>query len=67
MGVAVGGCSAETLVRLKRQTQTTLSYAGLRKHAVRLGFAEVGALNDARWREIEERLFGVPFYRRRAT
>jgi Zn-dependent peptidase ImmA (M78 family) len=35
-------CTAEILVRLKRSTQTTLSYAGLAKRAEFLGLAPTG-------------------------
>jgi Zn-dependent peptidase ImmA (M78 family) len=65
-GVSRGGCTAEHLVRLKRSLGSSLSYAGLAKMAVRLGFAGKGTFDRTRWRQVEERLFGVPFYRRRA-
>jgi Zn-dependent peptidase ImmA (M78 family) len=65
MGVNPLGCTAESLVRLKHETKTTLSYAGLVKLAVRLEFAAEGTLPKAGWRKIEERIYGVPFYRAR--
>jgi len=33
MGISVGGCTPEAIVRLKHDTRTTLSYAGLVKRA----------------------------------
>ncbi len=63
MGVARGSCSAEDLVRLKRQTGTTLSYAGLAKRAEFLGFATAGSLARVRWKKLEEQMFGEPLYK----
>jgi Zn-dependent peptidase ImmA (M78 family) len=64
MEVARGGCSAEVLVRLKRETRTTLSYAGLAKRAEFLGFAVQGSLAKVQWKKLEEQLFGEPLYKR---
>jgi Zn-dependent peptidase ImmA (M78 family) len=64
MGVGRGQCTAESLVRLKTQTRTTLSYAGLAKTAVRLKFAPEGAFDRVKWRKLEERLNGEPVYKR---
>ena len=62
MGVEKGACTAETIVRLKRETQTTLSYAGLSKRAVFLGFA--CSLPKAGWKKLEETMYGEPPYKR---
>lgn len=64
MQVAIGTCSAETLVQVKRDTRTTLSYAGLVKRAERLGFMQPGATAGVKWRALEERMFGMPVYKR---
>lgn len=64
MGVTSGKCKAETLVHLKRQTRTTLSYAGLAKRAVFLGYALQGAFELIRWKKLEEEIYGVPIYKR---
>jgi hypothetical protein len=48
-------CTAETLVRLKHETKTSLSYAALRKRAIWLGYADE-SLPSAGWRDLEERL-----------
>ncbi|MBD1865272.1 MULTISPECIES: ImmA/IrrE family metallo-endopeptidase [Trichocoleus] len=60
MGIQKGCCSPEVLVRLKRETQATLSYSGLVKKAEFLGFASRGALVGVRWRKLEEAMYGVP-------
>jgi len=72
MRVPKGICQPESLVRLKRETKTTLSYSGLVKKAEFLGFASPGSLDGVRWKKLEEKLYGVPFYKqkhrlRRAT
>jgi hypothetical protein len=51
------------LIRLKRETRTTLSYAGLAKRAVFLGFAAPGSFDGVRWKKLEEQIFGEPLYK----
>lgn len=63
MGIKRGECTAEVLVRLKRDTQTTLSYAGLVKRAEFFGFASSGSLDRVKWRQLEEQIYGVPLHR----
>lgn len=65
MGVMEGCCSAEAIVRVKRETKTTLSYAGLVKKAEWLKFAAKGILPRSGWKKLEEEIYGVPFYKRR--
>jgi hypothetical protein len=56
------------LIKVKRETGTTLSYTGLAKMTERLGYAHKGALKSVHWKKLEIGYFGVPFYaRRRAT
>ncbi len=62
--IAPGACSPEDLVRLKRETKTTLSYAGLVKRATRLGFAPAGSLAGIHWKKLEEQVYGEPIYKR---
>jgi Zn-dependent peptidase ImmA (M78 family) len=64
MGVGVGDCTPEILVRLKRETRTTLSYAGLAKRAMFLGFAEPKSLDGVKWKKLEEELYGEPLYKK---
>ncbi len=64
MGVKPGACTAETLVRLKHGTQTTLSYAGLSKRAEFLKFADEGSFAKIGWKKLEEKIYGEPLYKR---
>jgi Zn-dependent peptidase ImmA (M78 family) len=63
-GVTKGRCSAEALVRLKHDTRTTLSYAGLSKRAAFHGLAPAGSLDRVQWRKLEEHIYGEPVYKR---
>lgn len=60
----LGQATEEQLVRLKRESATTLSYAGVRKKAEWLGFIPKGAFLKTKWKKLEERLYGEPPYRR---
>ena len=54
MGIRQHQCLPKTLIRLKRQTGTTLSYAGLAIKAERLGFAPSHSLTTIKtWRRLE--------------
>lgn len=64
--ISRGGCTADHLVELKRTLRSTLSYASLAKMAMHHGFAPKGRFDGTVWRRIEERIYGVPFYRQRA-
>jgi hypothetical protein len=63
-GINLGECQPETLVRLKRETQTTLSYAGLAKKAIFLRFALPESLAKVKWKKLEEDIYGLPLYKR---
>lgn len=63
MKVASGECTPEVLVRLKHETRTTLSYAGLAKRAEFMGFAAGGSLDKVKWRKIEEQIYGEPIHK----
>jgi Zn-dependent peptidase ImmA (M78 family) len=55
MGVRENECLPRNLVRLKRKTRTTLSYAGLAIKAERLRFAPIGSLTKVKtWRKFEQ-------------
>ena len=55
MRVRPGACNQETVVKLKLQTKTTLSYAGLAIKAERLGYAPRASLTRSKgWRKIEK-------------
>jgi len=64
VGVAPGKCTAEHLVKLKHDTRTTLSYAGLAKRAEFMNFAIRGSLAQVRWKKLEEQLYGPPIHKR---
>lgn len=63
-GIELGQCTAEDIVKLKRQTGTTLSYTSLGKRADILGYAPKGSLEKVRWIKLEESMFGEPVYKR---
>jgi hypothetical protein len=61
-GVQTGTCTAEDLVRLKHDIETSLSCAALAKKAYRFDFAPRGSFEKAAWRKIERQIFGEPAY-----
>jgi len=63
-GIKIGECTAEDIVHLKHQNETTLSYTSLAKRAEFLGFAPPKSLPTTGWLKLEESLYGIPFYRR---
>jgi Zn-dependent peptidase ImmA (M78 family) len=63
MGVRYGGCKPEHLVKLKHDTKTTLSYAGLAKRAEFMRFATDDVFKKARWKKLDEEIYGVPIYK----
>jgi Zn-dependent peptidase ImmA (M78 family) len=63
MKIAPRQCTADVLVRLKHETRTTLSYAGLAKRAEFMGFAVEGSLARVRWKKIEEEIYGEPIHK----
>jgi hypothetical protein len=62
-GIVRGKCTPEDIVRMKRETRTTLSYASLAKRATFLHFCETGCLEKVAWKKLEEKLFGEPLYK----
>lgn len=64
MGIGPRQCTPEVLVRLKHETETTLSYAGLAKRAEFLNFAPAGSLAKVQWKKLEEQIYGEPLYKR---
>lgn len=57
--------NSEHLVHFKQQTDTTLSYASLSKHAVFNNFARQGSLDKIKWRDLEDELYPNPFRKRK--
>ena len=64
LGVSAGDCMPEHLVRLKHDTRTTLSNAGLAKRAECLQLAAKNSLQGVKWKLLEEQIFGEPLYKR---
>jgi|CXWL01.1.fsa_nt_gi Zn-dependent peptidase ImmA (M78 family) len=62
--VGKGECTPPNLVKMKHETRTTLSYAGLAKRAERLGYAPFGSLEKIRWKKLEEEIYGEPTYKK---
>jgi Zn-dependent peptidase ImmA (M78 family) len=65
LGVSLGSCTPEQIVALKRQTSTTLSYAGIAKRAEFLGFAPQRSLAKIAWKKLEESIYGLPIYKKK--
>ena len=63
MGVRENECTPEALVRLKHETKTTLSYAGLSKRAVFLGLASSDLMKKVSWKKLETVIYGEPIYK----
>jgi Zn-dependent peptidase ImmA (M78 family) len=63
MGVEQGQCAAATIVRLKHETATTMSYAALAKRAEYLRFAPEGSLQAVKWTKLAEKIYGEPLYK----
>jgi Zn-dependent peptidase ImmA (M78 family) len=57
--------SPEQVVCFKRDCKAKVSYTFIRKRLERLGEIGQGQFADIKFQKLEERLFGVPFYRRR--
>ena len=65
LGAPRSGLRPEHVVRLKRATATTLSYAGLAKRAEFYGYAQPETLTKYKgWRKLEQHLYGEPVYKR---
>ena len=57
-------CSAEDVVRLKRECGACVSYQFLRKRLIRLGFSSKNAFDGVQFQKLEEQMFGLPIYKR---
>lgn len=59
-----GNVRASDVVRLKRETRTTLSYASLVKRLHFLGYARAETFKGIKWKKLEEELYGEAPYKR---
>ena len=64
--LGIASWTAESVVHLKRNGKAKVSYTFLCKRLERLGLILPGAFAAVRFRKLEESIFGIPFYRRRA-
>jgi Zn-dependent peptidase ImmA (M78 family) len=55
--IGKGQCGAEEIVRLKHDTNTTLSHAALSIRASRLGYALPNAFNGIMWNNLRDKLY----------
>ena len=55
------------IIAIKRETGTSLSYAGLQKTAIFNGFDENNELANTKWKVLEESIYGKPFWRAKAA
>jgi Zn-dependent peptidase ImmA (M78 family) len=67
MQITRGLCTPEDLVRIKLQTDTTLSYAGLCKRACYLQYAAPEIFDNVRWRDLERTILFRHSYSRHRT
>jgi Zn-dependent peptidase ImmA (M78 family) len=63
LGIVHGSCTPEDVVHLKRTCGACVSYQFLRKNLVRLGFANAQAFAGVKFQNLEEQMFGTPFYK----
>jgi Zn-dependent peptidase ImmA (M78 family) len=64
VGIAMGKCTPEDVVRLKRACGACVSYQFLRKRLVRLGFGSSAELDKVQFQKLEDEIYGVPIYKR---
>lgn len=62
-GIDPGKCTADDIVRLKRETGTTLSHGSLAKRSEFLKYAAPGTFVKVQWRRLEEQVYGEPLYK----
>jgi Zn-dependent peptidase ImmA (M78 family) len=63
-GFVKGRVAPEDVVRLKRETRTTLSYQAIVKRLDFLGYADPVTFKRVKWKKLEEEVFGEPLYKR---
>lgn len=62
----VNSWDEEAVVRLKRDCKAKVSYRYLCKRLERVGYTPAGRFNGVQFQKLEDKIFGIPFYRRRA-
>jgi Zn-dependent peptidase ImmA (M78 family) len=56
---------AEDVVQLKRNCKAKVSYQFLTKRLERLGVISLGQFRDIKFKNLEDQLYGIPYYRQR--
>jgi Zn-dependent peptidase ImmA (M78 family) len=64
MGITNQNCGPEAVVQLKRESNACVSYTFIVKRLEWFGLCARGAFNKVQFTKVEERLFGVPIYKR---
>ena len=65
--LGVTSWTKEDIVRLKMGCKAKVSYKFLTKRLTRLELVQKGQFDKVQFKKLEDELFGVPFYRRRAA
>jgi Zn-dependent peptidase ImmA (M78 family) len=63
MGLDVGACSAEDIVRFKAKRFAPVSYTFIVKRFEWFGYFERGAYDKVQFKKLEEKVYGPPIYK----
>jgi Zn-dependent peptidase ImmA (M78 family) len=66
-GIGINTWTPENVVNLKRNCKAKVSYTYLCKRLERLALIPAGQFSGVKFQKLEERMFGVPFHRRRKS
>ncbi len=64
MKISAVNCSPEMIVHFKRSCDAVVSYAFIVKRFERYRFLERGAYTRIQFKKLEEKIFGIPIYKR---
>lgn len=64
MGIQQGECCPADVVKLKQESETTLSWGSIAKRMVFHRYATPSTFEGAKWTKIAEEIYGEPFYKR---
>jgi hypothetical protein len=62
MGINAQTCTKEKVVDFKRASPVCISYTFVVKRFERFGFCPRGAYKDVKFQNLEEEMYGPPFY-----
>jgi Zn-dependent peptidase ImmA (M78 family) len=63
MGLEIGSCAAEDIVRFKLKRFAPISYMFIMKRFEWFGFFERGAYDEVQFTKLEEKMYGTPIYK----